>query len=237
MANLQYFKCKGSFGIHYGLGLDEVAVNFENISGLINLAGQNGTSKTTFMEMLSPFPVFPSRQQKNPQKYSFKKQFRLRDSYKEVCYLYQGKRYVFRVEIPAGTTMSPEGYISCDGVPMVKGKITEYKKVVSELFGSEKLFYSSIFSCQGGQKLTDLTVGDFKQLLIELLGLKRYVEYYKNTGDVITECKNALDSVLRELEIYSAREQEIEKNKQLLESERLGLESKQIEIAGLEDRI
>jgi len=237
MANLQYLKCKGSFGIWYGLGMDEVAVNFANTSGLINLAGNNGTSKTTFMEMLSPFPVFPSRQQKNPQKYNFKKQFRLRDSYKEVCYLHQGKKYVFRVEVPAGTTMSPEGYIWCDGVPMVKGKISEYKKVVSELFGSERLFYSSIFSCQGGQKLTDLTVGDFKNLLIELLGLKKYTEYWHNTGAVIKECETALSEVLRDMEFYSTREQEIDENKNSLERDRCYLEEKQYGISVIEKQI
>jgi len=237
MANLQYIKAKGSYGIHYGLGLDEIAVNFEHISGLINLAGANGTSKTTFMEMLSPFPVFPSRQQKNPQKYNFKKQFKDRNSYKEVCYLHQSKTYVFRVEIPAGTTMSPEGFITCDGVPMVKGKISEYKRVVSELFGSEKLFYSSIFSCQGGQKLTDLTVGDFKNLLIELLGLKKYTEYWHNTGAVIKECESALAEVLRDLEFYSEKETEIEKNGKSLELNHFSLEQRQIEISGIEKNI
>jgi exonuclease SbcC len=234
MANLQYIKVKGSYGIHYGLGVDEIAVNFEHLSGLINLAGNNGQGKTTFMEMLSPFPLFPSRQQKNPQKYNFKKQFRLRDSYKEVCYLHQGKKYVFRVEIPAGTTMSPEGYITCDGAPMVKGKISEYKRVVSELFGSEKLFYSSIFSCQGGQKLTDLTVGDFKNLLIELLGLKKYNEYWHNAGACIKECESALSEVLRDLEYYSTREEEILRNSTSLKENLASVDVKKTEISGFE---
>ena len=237
MANLQYFKCKGSIGLYYGLGLDEVAVSFENLQGLITLAGNNGHGKTSFLEMLSPFPVFPSRQQKNPQKYNFKKQFRLRDSYKETCYLHQGHKYVFRIEIPAGTTMSPEGYIHCDGVPLVKGKISEYKRVVSELFGSERLFYSSIFSCQGGQKLTDLTVGDFKNLLIELLGLKKYTEYWHNTGAVIKECETALAEVLRDLEFYSSREEEIEDNKNSLERNRCHLEEKQYGISVIEKQL
>jgi len=237
MAILQHFKAKGSYGLYYGLGLDEIAVSFENISGLVNLAGNNGQGKTTFMEMLSPFAVFPSRQQKNPQKYNFKKQFRLRDSYVERAYLFNGKQYVFRVEVPAGTTMSPEGYITCDGKPLVKGKISEYKKVVTELFGSEKLFYSSIFSCQGGNKLTDLTVGDFKQLLIELLGLKRYTEYWQNVGAVITECNSALADVLKKLEFYSSKQLEIEKNKISLVTQKALLESQKKEVAGLEGKI
>ncbi|HGY11271.1 MAG TPA: hypothetical protein ENK36_02765, partial [Desulfobacterales bacterium] len=111
MADLQYFKAKGSYGIFYGLGKEEIAVNFSELSGLITLAGQNGFGKTTFMEMLSPFDIFPSRQMKDPKKYNLKKQFMLRDSFKEVCYLFNGQKYIFRVEVPAGTTMSPEGYI------------------------------------------------------------------------------------------------------------------------------
>ena len=237
MANLQYIKVKGSFGIHYGLGVDEIAVNFENLSGLINLAGNNGQGKTTFMELLSPFPVFPSRQQKNPQKYNFKKQFRLRDSYKEVCYLFQGKKYVFRVEIPAGTTMSPEGYIYCDGVPVVKGKISEYKKKVSELFGSEDLFYSSIFSCQGGKKLTDLKTGEFKQLLIELLGLEKYTTYWHNAGACIKECEGALSEVIRDLEYYSAREDEISRNATSLAENRASFDVKKAEISEGEKKV
>jgi len=199
MARLKYFKCRGSIGVFYGLGLEEIAVNFENISGLVTLAGKNGTSKTTTLEMLSPFDCIKSRQIIEGQKYNLKNEFMLRDSYKEVCYEFNGKDYIFRIEIPSGTTMSPEGYITCDGVPLVKGKITAYRKKVVELFGSEALFYSSIFSCQGGEKLTDKTVGEFKQLLIELLGHQKYVTWWQNIGKVQTAVQAKLQKTTDDL--------------------------------------
>jgi len=209
-----YFKSKGSYGVYYGLGLNEIAINFENISGLISLAGENGMGKTTVMEMLSPFDSFPSTKLKDPGGYNLKKQFMTRDSYKEVCYLFNGDRYVFRVEIPAGTTMSPEGYIWRNDIPLVKGKISQYRKKVVELFGSERLFYSSIFSCQGGEKLTDLSAGDFKQLLIELLGLNRYVKYWKDLGKVINICESELNKVLAEIGVYDKVLADTEKYKE-----------------------
>jgi len=235
MAQLKgWFKAKGSYGLYYGLGVDEVAVNFEDISGLVTLAGENGRGKTTFMEMLSPFDVFPSRQMKDPKRYNLKKQFRLRDSYKEVCYIHQGREYLFRVEIPAGTTMSPEGYIWRDGEPLVKGKISQYRKKVVELFGSEKLFYSSMFSCQGGKKLTDLPTGEFKGLLIELLGLKRYVEYWHSVGKVITECERSLARCQSDLEGFENKTVEIDENNRRLDGHKRQLETYKEDISGAE---
>ncbi len=213
MAELLRFKSKGALGLYYGMGIEETEVDFTNMDGLITLAGPNGRGKTTFLEMLSPFYSFPSRQLKDPKRYNFKNQFRDRDSFKEVTYRHLGKEYVFRIEVPAGTTMSPEGYIYCDGEPLVKGKISEYKKMVSELFGSEKLFYSSIFSCQNGKKLTDLPVGEFKQLLIELLGLERYTEMWRNIKPAIDECELAMKEVEKEQELLSQSAAEIDENK------------------------
>ena len=227
MAILKWFKCKGSQGVYYGLGKEEIAINFENMSGLITLAGENGNGKTSVMEMLSPFDTMPSRKLKNPKKYNLKNQFRDRNSYKEVCYQFNGSEYIFRVEIPAGTTMGIEGYITCDGVPLVKGKISEYRKKVVELFGSEDLFYSSIFSCQGGEKLTDKTVGEFKQLLIELLGMNKYVIWWKNIGAVLTEIQKELDKVLYSQSLFSGKQEEIEKNECLIAGAKINLEEKQ----------
>jgi DNA repair exonuclease SbcCD ATPase subunit len=233
MATLKWFKCKGSQGVYYGLGKEEIAINFENMSGLITLAGENGNGKTSVMEMLSPFDTMPSRKLKNPKKYNLKNQFRDRNSYKEVCYQFDGSEYIFRVEIPAGTTMGIEGYITCDGVPLVKGKISEYRKKVVELFGSEDLFYSSIFSCQGGEKLTDKTVGEFKQLLIELLGLNKYVLWWKNIGAVLTEIQKELDKVLYSQSLFSGKQEEIEKNKVFIAGATIRLEAEQTELSDL----
>ena len=237
MAILKHFKCKGSIGLHYGLGQEEVAVNFDNLSGLVTLAGNNGNGKTTFMELLSPFDVMPSRKLKNPRKYNLKNQFMLRDSYKEVCYIFNGEEYKFRVEIPAGTTMGIEGYITRDGVPLVKGKISEYRKMVVELFGSEELFYSSIFSCQGGPKLTDRTVGEFKQLLIELLGLNKYVEWWYSIGKVQKAVKVKLDKVLSDVSLHDGDIKAMEKNQELLEQSEFSLMMDQNKIVAIKKEI
>ena len=109
MAELIEFSCKGSIGVYYGMGIDELKIDFRKIKGLVALVGGNGMSKTTVLEMLSPFATFPSRKKKSPRNYNLKKQFRLRDSFEEVIYLHEGSEYVFRVEIPATTkTSSPE---------------------------------------------------------------------------------------------------------------------------------
>lgn len=117
-------------GLYYGMGVDEVEINLDELHGLVTLAGSNGHGKSTFLELLSPYPVFPSRQMKDPRRYTFKNQFRLRDSYK---------------------------------------------------------------------KLTDIPAGEFKALLIELLGLKKYDEYHTNVGKCIVEIQKSIDEVERDL--------------------------------------
>jgi DNA repair exonuclease SbcCD ATPase subunit len=238
MAILKRFSCKGSMGVYYGLGLEEISINFESISGLVTFAGENGLGKTTIMELLSPFDCIKSRQIIEGNKYNLKNEFMLRDSYKEVVYQFNDKEYVFRVEVPAGTkSASPEGYITCDGVPLVKGKITEYRKKVKELFGSEELFYSSIFSCQGGEKLTDKTVGEFKQLLIELLGLNKYTVWWHNAGKVIKVVTEKLDAVLFELNLHNGTLSEINSNKDLLKDKIVTIELKKELAKGFEQDI
>ncbi len=224
MALLKSLKTKGSLGLHYGMGVDEVEVNFDGLDGLITLAGSNGHGKTTFLEMLSPFPVFPSKKLKDPRRYNFKNQFQLKDSFKEVTYLHNGHEYIFRIEIPATTkTKSPEGYIWEDGTPLVKGKISQYKKKVEELFGTETLFYSSVFSCQGGKKLTDMPVGEFKQLLIELLGLKKYTRYFDNTKKCLEVVNASLAEVDRDLDRLGEKENQVNELRTTLEGHETAL--------------
>lgn len=163
-------KLRGFIGIKKGLGLDEIELDFSDLTGLVALSGPNGYGKTTILDNLHPYAMLASRNN------ALAHHVFLRDSFRELTFQYNGITYRTLIKIDAQTSKS-EGFIWENDQPKVDGKITEYKKRVKALFGSPELFFNSVFCAQNSKKLSDLTTGKLKELFTEFLRLDRLVEF------------------------------------------------------------
>lgn len=182
-------RLKGFIGIKKGLGLDEISLDFSDLSGLIAFAGPNGHGKTTILDCLQPYRQMASRN-RSLQHHCF-----LRDSEKELEFEFQGDQYRTLLKIDAESDRS-EGFIWKNGESLVDGKVTNYDKSIIKLFGSPALFFNSVFCAQNSKKLNDMTTGDLKKLFSEFLRLDRLIEY-ENTSK---QCNNLLSAQAEKLE-------------------------------------
>lgn len=195
---IKKLRLKGWTGVKRGLGLDEIEVDFSNTTGLIALAGQNGTGKSTLIENLSPFNRLASRSGA-----IYQHVFR-RDSERELSFEYQGHEYRTLLKIDAQSGKS-EGFIWRDGESLVNGKISAYSKAVNELFGSPELFYNSVFCSQNATKLSDMTTGQLKGLFAEFLRLDRLQAYEETTKQKINTLIGAAGQIETNIEVLKKR--------------------------------
>ncbi len=191
---LQGIKLKGFKGIKHGLGVDQIELDLSGLSGLIAMTGANGSGKTTLIEQLQPFPQVVSRPTPALKNHVF-----LRDSEKELWFELNGHEYRSLVKIDAQSGRS-EGYIWCDGQPLVDGKISSFTKTIEELFGSPDLFFSSVFAAQGAAKVSDLKPAEFKRLMGEFLRLDRYFEWEKTAKEAESRVMRAIARLDRDIE-------------------------------------
>ena len=182
-------RLKGFIGIYKGLGLKELDLDFSDLAGLIALSGPNGSGKTTILDCLQPYRQMASRNR------ALQHHCYLANSEKVLEFEFNGANYKTLLKIDAESERS-EGYIWKDGVSLVDGKVKNYDKVITGLFGSPTLFFNSVFCGQGSKKLNEMTTGDLKKLFSEFLRLDTLVEY-ENTAK---QCNNLLSSKAEKLE-------------------------------------
>jgi exonuclease SbcC len=187
---IEKLRLKGFTGIQKGLGLDEIEIDFRNVSGLVAFDGANGAGKSTLLENLGAYNQLASREGA-----LFRHVF-LRDSEKELSFSYQGHHYKTLLKIDCDSEKS-EGYIWLDGDPVVNGKISAYAKYMKDLFGSPELFYNSVFCSQNAKKLSDMTTGKLKDLFSEFLRLDRYVKF----EDTAKQCANIITGKAGQIDI------------------------------------
>ena len=175
---IEKLRLKGFIGIRRGLGLDEISIDFKNIVGLIAFAGQNGLGKSTVLENLHPFNTLASRSG------ALFNHVCTRDAEKELSFSYNGNHYRTLIKIDCQSEKT-EGFIWGDGESLVNGKIREYAKFMTDLFGSSNLFFNSVFCAQNAQKLSDMRTGELKALFAEFLRLDRLQDYEETAKQVI----------------------------------------------------
>lgn len=190
MKNISMF-IRGAIGIYKGLGRDEIFFDLSGKTGLIALAGPNGKGKTTFLELMSLYRTLASR------KGSLKHHFRLRDSRVEHKFMYDGDEYHLIWKIDSGSDKS-EAFIIINGESVVNGKNTEYDKYIVEKFGSQTLFYNSVFCAQGSGNMSTMTTGKIKELFVEFLRIERLAVWEK-------ECKQGVAYFQKKLDILSGK--------------------------------
>ena len=162
--DIQSVKLRGMTGIKKGLGLDELALDFSQMSGMIAISGPTGSGKTTIMENLQPYSQLVSRPETALKNHVF-----LRDSYKDLSFFYDDSLYRTLMKLDANSGRA-EGYVWKDGHPQINGKISEYSQYIKELFGTPNLFFNSVFCAQNSTKISGLRPAELKALFAEFLG-------------------------------------------------------------------
>lgn len=188
-----YMFIRGAIGIKKGLGRDEIEFDLKDKTGLVALAGPNGKGKTTFLELMSLYRTLASR------KGSLKHHFFLRDSRVEHKFIYDGDEYHLIWKIDSGSDRS-EAFIIVNGKSIVNGKNTEYDKFIKEKFGSQILFYNSVFCAQGSGNLSTMTTGNIKELFVEFLRIERLAEYEKQCKTGVAYCQKKIDVLSGKIE-------------------------------------
>ena len=109
-------------------------LDLSELSGLVALDGKRARkiniSKACFT--LSGYAL--------TRKGALQKQFFLKDSCLDREYFFNGDRIRCLVKINGGSNYSPEGFIWINDKPKVEGKISSYKELIKEIFGSQELF-------------------------------------------------------------------------------------------------
>ena len=201
--HMSYFKARGAIGFKKGLGVDEVEIDLSENEGLVAIAGPNGIGKTTFMELMTPYRTFASR------KGAMRHHFFLRDSYVLTRFVYNDDQWEVLRKIDSGSDRA-EAFIKINGRSMVDGKLKDYDRFIIEHFGSQALFYNSVFCAQGADTISDMTPANIKKLFVEFLRLDRFAAYEdtaramarKSTDKigVLEGKKDALSSLLVDLD-------------------------------------
>jgi exonuclease SbcC len=186
-------RLRGFTGIKRGLNLDDLTLDFSNLSGLIALSGENGSGKSTCIDCLHPYRQLASRN-KSLQHHVF-----LRDSLKELCFEYAGDSYRTLIKIDSDSERT-EAFAWKNGQPQVNGKVSEYDKYIVGLFGSAQLFFSSVFCAQNAEKISDMTTGELKKLFSEFLKLDRLVEFENTAKQTIALLTAKADGIQRDIQ-------------------------------------
>lgn len=185
---IEKLRLKGFIGILKGTGLPEIEIDFTGRDGLIAFAGDNGRGKTVCLESLAPFNQLISRDG------ALSHHCYMRDSERELTFSYNGDRYRTLLKIDAQSGKS-EGFIWRNGESLINGKIRDYAKKINEIFGSENLFFNSVFCSQNATKLSDMRTGELKELFAEFLRLDRLQGYEETSKQKINVLIGKADQI------------------------------------------
>ena len=126
--------------------------------------------------------------------------------------------------------------------PLNDGKVSTYKFAVEEKFGSEELFFNSVFAAQKKAGLAKAKPAKRKELFCELLGITRYIpyeEFAKGKGDEqdkeLSRLRGRRESLATSKERLAELKQEIERQELFLEGRLEGIAKIELGISKLND--
>lgn len=169
--NVLKLKLRGAIGIKRGIGLEEIEIDFTQFRpGIVLFVGDNGRGKSTVIDNMHSFRRLASKD--GP----LASHFYLKDSYRILTFEYEGEIYESKILID-GITGASEAYLYRAGVPVNDGKLTTYDKAITNLLGSEELFFNSSFSAAEKKGIAGLKPAERRNLFYELLNLLSYEKY------------------------------------------------------------
>lgn len=157
---------KGLKGIFRGMGLDEIKLNISQFEkGLIAIQGTNETGKSTLMYNLHPCASIPHAKGK------LQDQFRLRESEKEIIWEDAGIKYRTLILIDAKTAKI-EGYLyqGEEQKPLANGSITDYRRELEKIIGTDEMFYNANFTSRKIYPITQREPSKRKDMFYEFMG-------------------------------------------------------------------
>lgn len=204
-------KLRGAIGIRKKLGLEEIEIDFSQFGpGLIAITGDNGYGKTTLIDNSQPFRELPSKPG------TLEEHFELKNSYRILKYLFNEHIYESKLMIDALTGKS-EAYLYRDGIALNDGLKGSYDREVTKLFGSQKLFFTSVFAAQASKGIFSLQEGDLRKLFYEILGINEYSPREENAKKYLQKEQNKLEVLERELKILTEEKIECNTSKEDIE--------------------
>ncbi len=247
------FSLRGAIGIHDGIGLDQVDLDLSRLKpGLVAIVGDNGRGKTTLIENLHEYRRMVSYDGK------LEDSFFLKDSWRIIKKEIDGDIYEFKILID-GLSGNSEPYIYKNGIILSKeldGKKGPYDKEVIKLFGSEDLYFNTVFAAQKSSGIAKLKPADRRAIFYELLRYIKYEKLCRQQKDIckteetkLANLEGEVKIIKEDLEILSGtetaiNEKRIEEEKlkyaideteKTIESTRRDIQDKKIELSKLEE--
>lgn len=139
-----YLKLKGFKGVRSGSGKDELEVDFSACTGLVAVAGPNGSGKTTVLDNLHPYRIMPYRAGSySSRAFSYYNDCYGSDASKEFVFELNGRRYRSLLLIDVERKRQ-EAYLyeeaKSEWKALSDGKTDTYDRTVENLLGSPQLF-------------------------------------------------------------------------------------------------
>lgn len=204
-------KLRGAIGTRKKLGLEEIEIDFSQFEpGLIAITGDNGYGKTTIIDNSQPFRELPSKPG------TLEEHFELKNSYRILKYEFGGHIYESKLMIDALTGKS-EAYLYRDDLALNDGLKGSYDREITKLFGTKKLFFSSVFAAQASKGILSLEESDLRKLFYEILGINEYSPREDLAKKYLQKEQNKLEVLERELKTLTAEKTECNITKEDIE--------------------
>jgi len=195
---LKSLSLRGAKGIKYGMGLEELNIDFTKFQpGLVAITGRNGSGKTTLLENLTPFRTLFSRKGK------LQKHFYLPDSHRILEFQIGEDHY--KAEIYIDVSRDKTGAVLYKNGKDIALAPREYDIEIDKLFLGKSLFEQSLFFGQDTERISDLRAGEAKEFMIKLLRLDMAQALHKRAALYTNEALRVYETEVERQKIISDR--------------------------------
>lgn len=193
-------RIRGAIGVWMGLHKDEVNIDFTKTSpGLLGFVGPFGCGKSTVLANLHPFRSVPGH------KGGFARQYRLKDSCRDLLYQIGDDQYRFLIEINA-TAAKPfvKSTVYKNGEALnLDGGEKSYNEQVEKLFGSEGLYFASAFMAQSPTSFSSMIPSERSAAILQLFNCEHYqvkCDAATQAGKGVTDQIGKVNTAIEQLE-------------------------------------
>ena len=218
---------KNFIGIQSGLGLDEIEIDFDELTEgaeLVALFGPNGKGKSTILDNMHPFRIMPSRcSSYSAGSFSYYDQI-FDDAVKVLHWKDSGRKFRSTINIKGSTKQrKTEAFLhqlhgdtwkACqtgEGEAVSDGKTATYDKAVEYIIGTSEMYFTAAFASQSKPPLSGYTNGEIKSLMSELLGLESVNYLFDQASQVVKGLVAKHTGMQQALVMISTDEDDIKK--------------------------